>query len=76
MSLNDREMTRLLEHHATAITTMTITNVEHLIHNLKGDEDPNTEYSRGYRDAIDIMLIRLRQLNSALAIRKPEQPNE
>jgi len=76
MSLNDREMTRLLEHHATAITTMTVANIEHLIMNLKGNEDPNTEYSRGYRDAIEIMLIRLRQLNSALAIRKPEQPNE
>jgi hypothetical protein len=76
MSLNDYEMSRLLEHHATAITTMTITNVEHLIHNLKGNEDPNTEYSRGYRDAIEIMLIRLRQLNSALEVRKPERPNE
>jgi hypothetical protein len=72
MSLNDREVATLLEHHSKAITTITIANIEHLIYNLKGTESPEDTYACGYRDALDTILIKLRQLNSALAIRKPE----
>jgi hypothetical protein len=76
MSLNDREVATLLEHHATAISTLTIANIEKLIYELKGTEEPQEAYAKGYRDAMDTVLIRLRALNSALAIRKPEATNE
>ena len=72
MSLNDREVATLLEHHATAISTLTIANIEKLIYELKGTEESQEAYAKGYRDAMDTVLIRLRALNSALAIRKPE----
>jgi len=76
MSLNDREVATLLEHHAQAITTLTIANIEKLIYDLKGVETPEDRYSQGYRDALDTTLIKLRRLNIALAIKKPEDTNE
>lgn len=76
MSLNDREIANLLEHHAAAISTLTIANIEKLIIDLKGMEEPQEPYAKGYRDALDTMAIRLRALNAALAIKKPEAKNE
>ena len=72
MSLDDRQIAHLLEHHAAAISTLTITNVEKLVMDLKGTEEPQEAYAKGYRDALDTVAIRLRALNAALAIKKPE----
>lgn len=72
MALTDKEIAVLLEHHAKAITTVTITNVEFLITQLRGPETPETDYDRGYRDALNVIQFKLSQLVEALAIRKPE----
>lgn len=38
-------------------TVLTLTGVEQHLTNLKGMEHPGDSYSKGYRDAIDMMLI-------------------
>ena len=72
MSLNEKEIAKLLEVQATAISTITVANIEKLIYDLKGTETPEDPYACGYRDALDTMLLKLRRLNAALAMRQPE----
>ena len=76
MSLNEKEIAKLLEVQATAISTITVANIEKLIYDLKGTETPEDSYACGYRDALDTMLLKLRRLNAALAMRQPEATNE
>lgn len=62
MSLQNDEIATLLNTHADALFGLYMNNVELMITKLKGIEDPQSDYAKGYRDAIDTMLIQLHNM--------------
>ena len=62
MSLNNNETQKLLDVHADALFELYMNHVELMITKLKGIEDPQSDYAKGYRDAIDTVLIQLRNM--------------
>ena len=67
------EIDNVIYKHGAALVALTLANVEQMIYSLKSTEEPAGPYSRGYRDAIDTVLMKLRYFDAAI---KESKPNE
>lgn len=52
----------MLKIHSTALVNLSMDGIINHLETLKGTETPADDYSRGYRDAIDLVIINVRQI--------------
>ena len=67
----DKVIDNLIYTHGAALVALTLANVEQMVYTLKGTEEPQGPYTRGYRDAIDTVLIKLRNFDNLIKESKP-----
>ncbi len=58
-------LNKMIQQHTNAVIELTLANAEQIIYTLRGTEEPTGDYAKGYRDAIDTVLIQMRKLSAA-----------
>ena len=55
-------LSTMLKLHSNALVNVSMDGIINHIETMKGKEEPTDDYSRGYRDAMDLVLIQVRQI--------------
>lgn len=78
--MSEINVSAMLKIHSNALVNMSMSGIIGHLETLKGSETPQGEYARGYRDAIDLMLIQVRQIqtnfNNLGTKNQEDEPNE
>jgi hypothetical protein len=60
--MTDNTINAMLKIHSAALVNMSMDGIISHLETLKGKEEPSDDYSRGYRDAVDLVIIQVRQI--------------